>query len=332
MSDLREISMADLVERRSSVEDLLVRSDDIDRWCSSPEWVFAVQQAFAPDVEPLVLWSSDGVALLCRTQTPDGRSAIAGLEPMWGFASPIITPDPGAFADRLAAWLLADRRWEAIVLPGLPREGMLIAHLVDALSPLAGLRGFAGIDRVVADLDGDLSGWHTRRSRRFRRDLAKDRERADRLGVEMVVADDEPGVYERVLAVEHRSWKAEEGSGLTAPDMQMLYRRLTEALAERGALRVRIARRNGEDLAYVIGGLRGDIYRGLQLSYVRGHESLRLGHLLQSYEMERLAAAGVRTYDLGMDLEYKRRWGDRVVPSLVLVGERSGTPGAGSGS
>ncbi len=332
MSDLREISMAELVERRATVEEMLQHAEDIDRWCSSPEWVFAVQQAFAPNVDPVVLWSSSGVALLCRTETPDGRSAIAGLEPMWGFASPIVSPDPDGFAADLSAWLRADPRWEAIVLPGLPREGALVAHLVEALHPLADLRGFAGIDRVVADLDGDADAWRSRRSRRFRRDLANDRARAADVGVEIVVADDDPDVYDRILAIEHRSWKADEASGLTAPDMQTLYRLLGEALAERNALRVRIARRDGEDLAYVMGGLRGDIYRGLQLSFVQGHESLRLGHLLQSHEIERLVSTGVKTYDLGMDLEYKRRWGDRVVPSLVLVGERTSAPAASSGS
>ena len=332
MSDLHEISMADLVERRATVEQMLADSSDIDRWCSSPEWVFAVQQAFAPHVEPVVLWSWQGVALLCRTETPDGRSAIPGLEPMWGFASPIVSPDPEGFAADFATWLRHDPRWEAIVLPGLPRQGALVANLVDALHPLAELRGFAGIDRVVADLDGDADTWLSRRSRRFRRDLANDRARAADLGVEIVVADDDPDVYDRILAIEHRSWKADEASGLTAPDMETLYRLLSEALGERDALRVRIARRSDEDLAYVMGGLRGDIYRGLQLSFVRGHESLRLGHLLQSHEIERLASTGVRAYDLGMDLEYKRRWGDRVVPSLVLVGERTSTPATSSGS
>ena len=50
--------------------------------------------------------------------------------------------------------------------------------------------------------------------------------------------------------------------------------------------------------------------------------------LLQAAELERLAAEGVRTYDLGMDLGYKRSWADRAVPTVALVLRRHPRPDA----
>ena len=48
---------------------------------------------------------------------------------------------------------------------------------------------------------------------------------------------------------------------------------------------------------------------------------LGLGHLLQIEQIRAPAGEGIPTYDLGMDMEYKRRWADRVDETIsVIVG------------
>lgn len=328
MTDLERWSIADLAARRGPIEEMLAAADDIDRWCSSPEWVLSAQRAFAPEVEPLVLGNARGVALLCRTETPDGAAAIAGLEPMWGFASPIVSADPGGFVGDVLSWLDHDSTWDALLLPGLPTRAALTAHLVHGLSGAGDTRAYAGIDRAVADLADGHDTWLARRSRRFRRDRRRDLDRAAEVGLHLDVVDDDPDGFDRILAIEHRSWKGAEGSGLVGPQMQDLYRTLGDALRSRGDRRLTIARLDGHDVGYILGGMRGPIYRGLQLSYVADVAELRVGHLLQAAEIERVAGLGARVYDLGMDLEYKRRWADDVVGSIVLVHRRHGPPAA----
>jgi CelD/BcsL family acetyltransferase involved in cellulose biosynthesis len=81
-------------------------------------------------------------------------------------------------------------------------------------------------------------------------------------------------------------------------------------LAGRGALRVLFARRGEDDLAFVFGGIFGGVYRGLQVSFDDRFAEESPGVLVHIELLERLCAEGVTGYDLGTDMEYKRRWGE----------------------
>ena len=74
-------------------------------------------------------------------------------------------------------------------------------------------------------------------------------------------------------------------------------------------------------MAYAVGGLAGTTYRGYQMTYAQEHARLGIGNVTQLEMMERLAAEGVvRLFDLGMEVEYKRRWEDRRLRfSTVLI-------------
>ena len=104
--------------------------------------------------------------------------------------------------------------------------------------------------------------------------------------------------------------------------MGQAYRSIARRLAATGSLRVCMASLDGRDVGYVLGGVRSGIYRGLQISFSAEHRDLSIGHLLQDHELHRMAAAGVRRYDLGMDLEYKRRWADTIEVSRTIVAVR----------
>jgi CelD/BcsL family acetyltransferase involved in cellulose biosynthesis len=90
-------------------------------------------------------------------------------------------------------------------------------------------------------------------------------------------------------------------------------------LVRRGALRLLIAELDGRDVAYLLGGLFADEFRGLQFGFAAGLEALSLGNLCQWEMIQRLAVEQVRLYDLGTDVEYKQRWGEQTFDTVTLI-------------
>ena len=60
-------------------------------------------------------------------------------------------------------------------------------------------------------------------------------------------------------------------------------------------------------------------YRGLQFSYDDDHARLGLGSLLQLHQVTELCAEGVLRYDLGTEMDYKRRWAEEIMETEMLV-------------
>ena len=59
--------------------------------------------------------------------------------------------------------------------------------------------------------------------------------------------------------------------------------------------------------------------RGFQFSFDRRLRELSLGSLMQRAQIAALCDEGIETYDLGMDVRYKRRWADRARDTLTLA-------------
>ena len=179
--------------------------------------------------------------------------------------------------------------------------------------------GHEGIVRQVLDLDGDADRWLGRRSSRFRRQMRRLARQAYDAGIEFQDLTESDGLLDRLVAIERRGWKGREANGITSPEMRHFYSEMVARLGPRKRLRATIATQNGHDVAFILGGVRGSMYRGLQLSYVESVRDLSLGHVLQLREIHALAQLGIATYDLGMDMDYKKRFADRSVPSITLV-------------
>jgi CelD/BcsL family acetyltransferase involved in cellulose biosynthesis len=322
-----QVSLAEVDARSDEVEDLVDRTPGADRWCSAPDWVLPAHQAFAPGTEPLVLAGRGSMACLARYETADGVPLLAGLEPLWGFACPLLGPDPGRSAAQLAAALARDPDWHAVALGGLPPDRAVLRAIADGLRTLGPARLGEGIVRQVADLDADVEGFWARRGSYLRRNVRRARRHAERVGLEVCDVSDQPDLHDRVVRIEQRSWKGRTGDGLASPEMAEFYRLQLGRLRRHGRVRALVARLDGVDVGFIVGGCRAGTYRGLQLSYAEEVRHLSVGHLLQAAELDRLAAEGVGTYDLGMDLDYKRAWADRAVASLTLLVVRGSDAG-----
>ncbi len=310
-------------DRWADLEAAVDATSAIAPWCSGPDWVQPVSAAFAADATPIILEQPGaGFAMLARHQAASGQDILAGLEPLWGFASPIFGSDLHCLANALATWLTNQETWSRLVLPGLPREGQLLRTLAKHLTKVGQLGLAEGITRQIVDLEQGQDAWLARRPTSFRRNLRNANRRANRMGLSFEIIDDHDNVFDRVLAIEHQSWKGRVGEGITSPEMGRFYQKLVARLTRRQRLRATIAILDGEDVGYILGGVRNRRYRGLQLSYTTQVRQLSVSHLLQFQEINRLTGEGVRVYDMGMDMDYKRRWADRSESSIVLVVDR----------
>jgi CelD/BcsL family acetyltransferase involved in cellulose biosynthesis len=192
------------------------------------------------------------------------------------------------------------------------------------------VRRFSGAHRVAAgpvlrrwsaSLDGGFDAFLARRSPRFRANLRRAERRAAAAGVVFESADDGPpdAVVARAAAVESTSWKGGEGTGLLAPDMRCFYDAIARRLAPAGRLRATFARAGGDDVGYILGGVRDGLYRGLQMSFDDTRAELSLGSLLQARQIAALCDEGATSYDLGMDMRDKRRWAEHAFDTITIA-------------
>jgi CelD/BcsL family acetyltransferase involved in cellulose biosynthesis len=307
----------DQLDDQSAAYDALVRtSADVDQFCSSTDWIVPAARGLQPDREPWLRRGDHGYVALMRAEH-DGGAWLEPLEALWGLACPLVG-EPVRLARDFAAVL---PRRAAVMLCGLDRSSLRFAATARALADSHGLRLGPPARRHVASLQGGAEGFLSRRTRNFRRSLTRSLRRAgdEKIEIAAVEVADPDAAYRRILAVERRSWKGIDGVGFAASEMLEFYRHMLPRLHRRGALRLMFARRDGEDLAYIFGGVFGDSYRGLQFSFAADEEHLSLGNLCQYRQIESLCAEGIAFYDLGAEVEYKRRWSDVVRETVTLL-------------
>ena len=304
----------------------VLRSDDLDRFCSASDWVLPAARTLMPPTEPWIRRGEHGWLALVR-HTESRHTVLQPLESLWGLACPLVGGEPGlaALAHEAAAILGVEAADDVLALSGLVPQSPRFLALARALDRRRELRLGPLTRRRSASLAGGLDGFLSRRSSGFRTSLRRAHRRADERGVRIgPVAVDPTAVdalYERILRVEERSWKGIEGVGFACTDLLSFYRQMLPRLAARSALRAFVATNgDGEDVGFVFGGLLGDTYRGLQFSFVDEYDDCALGNLLQTTMIGALADEGVAVYDLGTDVEYKRRWGEITTDTVLLVG------------
>ena len=335
---------------------LVDRTDGIDPWCSRLPWQRSVDTAFghrftadetddetddgpdsdpaggpgdrAPDRGPDHVQVEERWAFAFRQRHfADGTPVLVPLDSVWAFASPFVvdgSAERRPFASEVADMtrsLAGHRDWRVAFLTGTDPQSGLHAGLVESFSGLARVVGGESTVRCVASLVDGIDAFLGRRPRVFRRNLRAATRLATGSGIGFSIADHHPPamILQRLHHVEQRSWKGLEGSGITSPDMARLYGLLVEELHSTSSLRVSFATRDGKDLGFILGGVLGSSYRGLQISFVEEARPYSIGNLLQLHEITRLCEESVPRYDLGMDMPYKRLWSDSLMTTTPLI-------------
>ena len=338
----------------------------IDPWCTRMAWQLSVHGAFgtrsisstesdetvpyvaappslrtsadecSPDEGLFVATPDWSMAL--RKQQFDSAAGLVPLDAVWGFASPFVLTNGHAepfaiqrWANEMGEVLLDEPDWELAFLTGLEPGSPLDDALIRVLSNQVRLVAGDPTIRCVVSLVGGADAFLNRRSRSFCRNLRQATARANAAGLTIESVDvggcSGAEVIARLVAIETQSWKGEEDSGITSPDMAMLYTGLIDRLGEveqssSNGIRLSVARLDNTDVGFILGGVIDGRYRGFQLSYIQSVRTLSVGNLLQLHEVRRLCQEGIHTYDLGMDMEYKRAWSDSVFTTRPIIAVR----------
>jgi CelD/BcsL family acetyltransferase involved in cellulose biosynthesis len=314
---MQRVDREELEKHADEWDAAVERDPDIDPICSRSAWQLSHHDAFAPE-RALQLSREDGAFVVLAEQGRAGaRPIFEPLEPMWGFAAPLMG---GKACELLARSLLV--RPAAVVLLGLPMDRSRLAPLAELLAGRFGARALEPTTRFVASLESGLEGWLSRRSSAFRRNLRANVRAVREAGIhfrwlESPSLEELPELYAQVLEIEARSWKSLAGNGADRDPMRSFYAGLLPRLATKGQLRVLFAERAGRPVGYLHGALVAGRFRGLQFSFDDRLRDLGLGNVLQLETLQRLCEVGVERYDLGAFSDYKARWGE---PGLQTFG------------
>ena len=297
---------------------------EIDRFCSSSAWILAAAAALMPPRAPASYRGVDGYFAAMRGVHPAGFPYIEPVELAWGLASPLIGRDPEPLAEAVVATLAARRDWQLTIVTGLTASGPQRRALDRALPPRWERRAGTPTIRHVASLDGGVDGFLSRRSRELRKSLRKSLRAAARAGITFETVREVPAtaaaeLYARIQQVEAASWKARDGVGISSGPMRAFYEHMLPRLCARGQHRLLFARAADRDIGYILGAVFEGEYRGLQFSYDDERAALGIGGLLQYHQILELCGEGVTRYDLGTEMDYKRRWAEEVMETEMLV-------------
>ncbi len=321
---MQELSLPDFLSRHAAFDAAIEATPGIDRYCSSLDWILPAHEALHPPREPWVRAGEEGFAVFARRADRRLGRVLEPLELMWGFDCPLIGPDPR----RIVRGFVADcaRRegeWTLAVLSGVPADSPLLRAILEE----AGTRWRVAVGellpRFTASIRDGVDGWLARRSPKFRRNLRQAERRAAEAGVEFervggVSTAAVAPLYERILALETRSWKGLEGVGVDEGRMAEFYRRMIARLVGRRGFRAILARIDHADAGYLHGATHGALFRGLQFSYTETHAALSLGNLMQLRMLEWLCEDRFEWYDLGWPMAYKQRWAEPGIETVTV--------------
>lgn len=295
----------------------------IDRFCSSSAWILAATAALMPPRAAFSFVGDSGYFAAMRGVHPAGFPYVEPVELAWGLASPLIGRDAAGIVGEVVPLLAGRRDWQLAIFSGLTVTGPQRRALDATLPPRWERRRGQPTIRHVASLDGGIDGFLSRRSRDLRKSLRKSLRAARDAGMtfESVRASEANAnaLYDRIQAVEARSWKSREGVGIHAGPMRAFYGSMLPRLCALGQQRTIFARLADQDAGYILGAVMAGEYRGLQFSYDADLADFGVGGLLQYHQIIELCDEGIARYDLGTEMDYKRRWAEDIMETEMLV-------------
>lgn len=313
----------DLAAIADDFDQEVAETPGIDRFCSSSAWILAATAALMPPRAPFSFKGRYGYFAAMRGVHPAGFPYVEPVELAWGLASPLVGVDSEALVSEVVPLLAGRRDWQLAILSGLTVNGPQRRALDATLPSRWERRRGQPTVRHVASLEGGVDGFLSRRSRELRKSLRKTLRAATDAGVTFesvrVHEKEADALYDRIQVVEAKSWKSREGVGISAGPMRAFYGAMLPRLCALGQQRTIFARIGDRDVGYILGAVMGGEYRGLQFSYDDDLGRLGVGGLLQYQQVVDLCVEGVARYDLGTEMDYKRRWAEEIMETEMLV-------------
>jgi CelD/BcsL family acetyltransferase involved in cellulose biosynthesis len=322
---MKRLSLETFESQLAAFDADVLATPAIDAFCSSSQWILPASKALAPNEEPFILRGEHGWATLLYGRLPGGERYLQPMEAAWLLASPLVGPNPGLLAEQFAEALQRQMPpWDVFFFSGVPKDARYSTPVLQALNQYFGLRVGPVTERRWANLSGGLGAYLNRRSRNFRRALKRAIVRADEAGVSFepmmpATQSDMDAIYTRIISLEERSWKGRDEVGIQSGPMHEFYQRMTRRLAAANAFKGFFARHANKDVAYIFGGVVGEVYRGLQCSFDADYTELSLGNLCHYQQISQLCEEGFSRYDMGTEVAYKDRWADTQFETIALL-------------
>lgn len=318
MSKIEYVDVKQWRDWRADFDQAVLRTPGILRFCSASSWQLMAAESLYPERERLIARSGDSWQLWAAGPLGGLPEVLQPMEAEWLFGCPVIGPEPGRSFHFFLKLLMDNRhRYPAVLLSGIAPGSLGERLVLSGVARFFHVRRLPGYGCRVASLAGGFAAFLSRRSSRFRRLIRELEEAAEQSGIRECRFQgkgiDVGSLFMRILQLESAAWKEQSGVGIFGQERyRRFYGALLDDLGRQGCLRAVILQRDGIDLAYAVGGVLGSHYRGLQMAYRADTSFSGLGHLAQLRMIRMLAAEGIAEYDLGMDLDYKRRWADRL--------------------
>lgn len=328
-SSLADADRSDSAWNRVAVAHAAEQSDPL---CCRTEWQLSFHEALAPSQDVLLRVGGDSVAAFALHRRTSVGPLLSSIEWGWKFGCPLLGPSAVELMDDLL-----DELAEVGLRPLVLMSGLVAG--TPTWRTMRARRGWRSVpqDReagCIAGLDGGYDGWLSRRSGLFRRNLRKVERRAEERGVtfERCAPRDAAAAeaaWERILAVERRSWKGLGQCGLDGPEPSRFYGVLLRRLAVAGSARVVFARGDGRDIGFLFGGLAAGWFRAQQFSFDDGWRAYGIGNLLQAETLRWISAQGAAHYHMGPEMDYKPHWAERRVEAQCHLFLPPGHPAGG---
>lgn len=320
---MNRLTLEEFRSRRETFDKAAAATGGICGFCSSSAWQLAAHEHLHGGGDgDRKHWIVEGGGSWLLFSEQDQHGVFFPMEAAWMFGCPLVGQAEPAMELLVASAAEEASRLgnpSAFFVGGLVRNGAMHGTLRSLERRSRICREYPGTDVMMIDLGEGFEGWLGRRSRKFRRTLRDAEVAIDGLEIIDLSQEAPETLFERLLAIQRRTYKWREGTDIfQIAGYAGFYRQLLAELHASGTLRVLLARRDGVDLAHIFGGVRGTVYRGLQMSYAEEARDLGLGNRLQLENLRRCASEGIVTYDLGMHAPYKERWADRSESRLGL--------------
>lgn len=322
---LKRLSLDEWKQHTSTFDQHVQATPDISHVCTASDWQYAAYQTLHSQREAAI-WTSDECSFLgCSGELPPFTRVLQPLEISWAFGSSVVGADPVQCADFVLSILEQHAsKWQVVMLSGVPRGSQLQRQLQRKIGRYYRMDAFEGAHCMQSLLSDGLDAFLGGLSSKFRANLRRSERRASEQGIQFEWHDRglcAESILQRALDIETRSWKFADGSSIFQTDRFLeFYRKLSQSMAQNGRLRALFATQEGRDIAYVLGGTLGRVYRGFQLSYDDSYAALGIGHLAQWKMIQKLVGSdNIHTYDLGMMMDYKKKWSNHLLQLDNLI-------------
>lgn len=330
--NMEEVSLSGLEAASPQYHAAVAAFRGVDPFCCRLDWLVPFREAFCPNRPLAIVRDDENFLLLGLVRTPDGQYYYTSMENLWGFPSALIGPrSPVLLKQALADGVLPFADHAHVLLLGLPMDHRFLEQVADAADTAHRLSMYPPTLRCVASLAGGLDGFLSRRSARFRAALRRSQRQTEAAGIVFrYISALTPTALQQcwktaIEPVERRSWKGLCCEGIDRDPMRSFYLGILGRIGPSGQLRLIVAERDGTPVGYIFGASARGRYRGLQFSFDQDVARLSLGNVLQIRMIEWVCSQKCRTYDLGMVVDYKKRWAETMhaTANLMLPGNQS---------